>query len=465
MPARGLPVRKNQERHVKTISKQAVQQNLFRIIEFLKFDIWRMRLDEFPFGKSFLIRQLRIVILTLRGFDEDKCRLRASALTFYTLLSIVPVLAMLFGVAKGFGFEKILERELYENFPGQEEILNQIVGFSRSMLEATQGGVIAGVGLILLFWSVIKVLGNIENSLNSIWEIKEGRSWGRKFSDYLAIMLISPLIILVAGSLTVFISSELAQITSEIKYLSFFRPFVSDSLRLAPYILIWFLFSMIYILMPNTKVSFKAGILGGIVAGTIYQIVQWVYISFQIGVSRYNAIYGSFAALPLFLMWVQISWLVVLFGAEISFASQNVDTYEYEPDCLKVSPGFKRLLSLQVAHLLVKNFENGLKPLTDREISRRLQIPIRLMHQILYELVGSGLVSETRTKEDKGFGHQPALDINQLSVQSVLEALDRNGTDTIPVAATEAISVLSDSLRKFRETVSASPANKLLKDI
>ena len=152
--------------------------------------------------------------------------------------------------------------------------------------------------------------------------------------------------------------------------------------------------------MPNTKVNLGAGLLAGIIAGTIYQIFQGIYINFQIGVAKYNAIYGSFAAVPLFLMWVQISWWIVLFGAELSFASQNVRTYEYEPDCLKISPAFKKLLTLQVAHLLVQTFKNGEKPLTDAQISHRLDIPIRLMHQILYELVASGLLIETKTKED-----------------------------------------------------------------
>ncbi len=151
--------------------------------------------------------------------------------------------------------------------------------------------------------------------------------------------------------------------------------------------------------MPNTKVNFKAGLLGGVVAGTLYQIAQGAYISFQIGAARYNAIYGSFAALPLFLMWIQISWWIVLFGAELSFANQNVDTYEYEPDCLKVSSGFKKLLTLQIAQLLVKKFANGDKPLTDIQISGQLEMPIRLVHNILFDLVASGLVSETQNKE------------------------------------------------------------------
>ncbi len=436
-----------------------------KLIDFIRTDIWRIHLDDLPFGKSFLVKQLRILILSVRGFDEDKCLLRASSLTFYTILSIVPVVAMLFGIAKGFGFENRLEKVLLERFPSQEEVLVQVVGYARALLETTQGGVIAGIGVVFLFWTVIKVLSHIEAALNDIWEIKEPRTWGRKFSDYLSIMLISPLLMLVASSATVFIKAQITEITAKVKLLGMISPVIFTGLKLFPYVLIWILFSVIYIVMPNTKVQITSGILAGIVAGTIYQIAQLIYINFQVGVAKHNAIYGSFAALPLFLIWVQMSWWIVLFGAELCFANQNVNTYEYEPDCLNVSPGFKRLLTLQIVHLLIKNFSDGEKPLTDAQISSRLSIPIRLLHQILYELVESGLISETRTNEEKKFGYQPSRDINVFTINYVIEALEKNGTDTIPVAQTDALEVLSGLLQEFSTAIENSSANKRLIDI
>jgi len=450
---------------VKSTSKQDFRELIAKFFSFIRVDIWRMRLADLPFGKSFLIKQLRIIILALRGYNEDRCVLRASSLTFYTLLSIVPVAAMFFGIAKGFGFDNRLEKELFEKFPGQEEVLNQVITFSRSLLEQTQGGIIAGIGMVVLFWSVLKVLGHIEMALNDIWEIKEQRSWGRKFSDYLSIMLISPILVLMSGSVTVFITTQVEQFTQRVALLGVFSPLIAFLLKLIPYVLIWVLFTILYIIMPNTKVSFKAGLVGGVVAGTLYQIAQWAYISFQVGASKYNAIYGSFAALPLFLMWLQISWWIVLFGAELSFANQNVHTYEYEPDCLNISPGFKKLLTLQVAHLLIRNFSNGEKPLTYSQISNRLDMPVRLVHNIIFNLVESGLVSEIKTKADKEFAYQPARDIHLLTIQYVLEALDRNGTDTVPVAKTEEFQALSAALKNFSDAMESSAANKLLKDI
>ena len=444
-----------------------IKDQITRAIDFITTDIWRVRLEDLPFGKSFVIKQLRIIILTLRGFNEDKCFFRASSLTFYTLLSIVPMAAMLFGVAKGFGFEKLLRKELFDRFPGaaQQEVLTKVIEFAESLLEATKGGLIAGVGLVVLFWSVIKVLGHIETSLNDIWEIKENRTWGRKFSDYLAVMLISPMLIIVSSSATVFITSQITELTNQIKLLGMISPLIFLSFKLIPYVLIWILFSVIYVLMPNTKVRLKSGIVAGIIAGTIFQIVQGIYISFQIGTARYNAIYGSFAALPLFLMWVQISWWVVLFGAELSFANQNVATYEFEPDSSRVSPAFKKLLTLQVAHLLIRNFSKCEPPLSDSQISIRLEMPIRLLHQILYDLVQSGLFIETRATDDNHFGYQPACDINHLTIKRVLEAIEHLGSSRVHVAQTEELTALTESLNQFSQEMGNSPANKLLKDI
>ncbi|MFC1708935.1 YhjD/YihY/BrkB family envelope integrity protein [Candidatus Omnitrophota bacterium] len=436
-----------------------------KIINFIKIDIWRIRLKNVSRTKYFFIKLLRIILLSLRGFDEDKCQLRASALTFYSLLSIVPVVAMAFGVAKGFGFDQLLEKQLIEKFPGQEEIFAQVVGFAQTLLENTKGGVVAGIGVAILFWTVIKVLGNIETSFNDIWGVKKARALGRKFSDYLSIMLICPILVIVSSSVTVFISAQIVLITEKIALLGAFSPLIFFMLKILPYCVIWLLFSFIYIFMPNTKINLGSAVVAGIIAGTIYQFVQWGYINFQIGASKYNAIYGSFAALPLFLVWLQLSWLIVLFGAEISFAHQNVDTYEFEPDCLQVSYSFKKLLALRITNLLVKKFVKGQQPSTANEISHTLEIPIRLAREILFELSESGIVIETKTKDYKELGYQPARDVEPLTIKYVVDALEQRGTDSIPVLQDDELADISESLEAFSDSIEKSPKNKLLKDI
>ena len=185
---------------------------LKKIIQFLTTDIWRIRLKNYPPSKSFLLKQLRIILAAVRGFIDDKCKFRASALTFFSLLSVVPVIAMMFGIAKGFGLEKRVEAEILKKMQGQEKVAETIINFANSLLENASGGLIAGIGVALLFWSVIKVLSHIEHSFNDIWGVKTPRTIGRKFSDYLSMVLICPFLLIIAGSANVVISTQVRAI-------------------------------------------------------------------------------------------------------------------------------------------------------------------------------------------------------------------------------------------------------------
>jgi membrane protein len=278
-------------------------------------------------------------------------------------------------------------------------------------------------------------------------------------------MLLGPVLFIISSSATVFVTARITELTSEIRLLGIISPVISLGLKLIPYVVIWILFTVTYILMPNTRVTLKAGLTAGIVAGTIFQLVQWGYITFQVGATRYNAIYGSFAALPLFLMWVQISWWVFLFGAEFAFADQNIDEYEFEPEAKKISRAFRKVLTLQIVHLLVKNFAQGNRPLFDVEISSRLKMPLGLVHDILHDLVRSKVISEARTNAEQKYGYQPARDINTITIEYVVNAIDQNGTNSIPVAKTAEFETLSQAIEKFSDEMETSPANKLLKDI
>jgi len=438
---------------------------LQRIKDFISYDLWRIPSQKLTPRKSFLVRQLRMITLAFRGFDEDKCSLRASALTYYSLMSIVPMAAMAFGIAKGFGIQKLLEREVMEQFRGQQEVIARVMEFARSMLETTRGGLIAGVGVAFLFYLIVKLLGNIEQSFNDIWGATHARSLFRKISDYLSIMLIGPLLLVMSGSATVFIRTQIENLTQQISLLGPLSPLILFSLKLAPFLVIWALFTFMYVFLPNTKVRVRAALVGGIVAGTLFELVQWGYIAFQIGVSKYGAIYGSFAALPLFLIWLHISWMIVLFGAEIAFATQNVDTYEFEPDASRVKPMFKRLLALRIANLCIKNFCSGESPRNAEQISRVLEIPIRLVNRILFELVQCGVLSEVNGEKETNPGFQPARNVEALTVNYVLRALDGLGTDNIPVERSEELERIQDTLREFSTLVENSEANRLLRDI
>lgn len=432
---------------------------------FLGIGIWRIRLREQPAARSFVIKYVRMLLLAIRGFDEDKCQLRASALTYYALLSIVPIAAMAFGVAKGFGFEERLEERIFAAFPEQEDVVAQIIEFARNMLDNTSGGLIAGIGVAVLFWTVIRMLGNIEKSFNDIWGIKSPRSFGRKLGDYLSVMLIGPVLIIASSSLNVFIKAQAIALEEGNELFAASGKLLQFGLQFWPYLLIWVLFAFIYVFMPNGKVRIVSGILGGIIAGTLYQLLQWGYINSQSYLSSYGAIYGSFAALPLFLIWLHVSWLIVLFGAEISFAHQNVDTYEFEPDCIKASPAVKKLMSLRLAQMTVQRFVRGEPPLDAEQMAHELGVPVRLVRELLFELVEARVLSEVQDDLKQEPSFQPALDTDKITLHLVLERLEHRGTEEIPMIRSEETEKLVSSLEDLRRATETSSSNLRLKDL
>ena len=360
-----------------------------RIIHFIQTGIWEIRLKDLSPLKAFFVKYLRVILLGSRGFIRDNCQKTASVLTYYSLLNIVPVVAVAFAIAKGFGLEKVIEKQILQmadKANWQADITSQIITFSHKLLEQAKGGLIAGIGIILLFWTVISILGKIEESFNEIWEVKKSRTLVRKFSDYLTAMLVAPILLIISSSATVVVSSQVKEIVNKIGFLGVFSSLIFFLLNLLPYVSMWFLFAMIYLIMPNTRIPLRSGILGGIAAGTVFQIVQWIYIKFQIGVASYGAIYGSFAALPLLLAWLQMSWMIVLLGAEIAYAYEHYETFGFHPDYSRISFSSRKLLILRIFHLLTKKFSLGEKPLSANQIAHALEIPVRLVRQLLHEL-------------------------------------------------------------------------------
>ncbi len=435
-------------------------------LQFMKGDIWRIRAAELHGPKGLLIRYLRIFIVAGKGFLRDDCILWAASLTYYSLLSIVPVFALAFAIAKGFGFQQHLEELIVEQFVGQEQITTRLLEYSRNLLEDASGGVIAGVGVVFLIWWVFRILETTELSFNNIWCVKKARTMGRKLSDYLSLMLIGPVLLVVSSSALVLFGTQVHTILELIGVVGVISPLITLAIQLVPYIIIWFLFSFMYVFIPNTRVKLSSGIRGGIIAGTIFVVTQWVYLTFQIGVARNNAIYGSLAALPLFLVWLNLSWLIVLFGAELTEAHQNEREYDFEPEAAKISPAFRRLLSLQITHLLVANFRDGGTPLSDSRIAEKLDIPVKTVRQILQSLTESSLIIAVPEEGHKErLSYHPSRDIDVYTVSYVLDALESAGVDTIPVAGTESLKRFSKSLDTFRGLVERSDANVRLKDI
>jgi membrane protein len=436
-----------------------------KLQKFLKQDIWRIRTREAKGFRGKCIRLLRIFLLSFSQFSSDMCSLRASALTFYSLLSIVPVLAMSFGIAKGFGLDKLLREKIMEAMQGQQEVLTRIITFAETMLDNTKGGLVAGVGVALLLWSVIQVLGNIESSFNDIWGIKKQRSLGRKFTDYLSLMMIAPVLYIVATSATVFAASQVTAITQKLAFLGAVAPLIMMGIKLVTFLVFGGLLTYLYIAMPNGKIHFKSALLGGIVAGVLYQVVQWIYIRFQVGVSSAGAIYGSFAALPLFLIWLQMSWRIVLYGAELAFSHQNEQTFEFEQDCLSANYEIRKLLSLRIAQMCVARFAEGLAPLSAEGIAAQLEMPVRLTRDLLFRLTEANILTIVQGESERDRLYQPARDVGNMTVHFVIGQMEKAGTTEVPVAKTPELEKLRGSLAAFDRALQKLPENKLLKDL
>jgi membrane protein len=427
--------------------------------------IWHTPLSEISKWKTFVYKQMRIILLAARGFSNDKVNLRASALTFYSLLTVIPVAAIAFAIAKGFGLDQNLKQIIIDKFQSEQEVLKWLLQNAENAIAQTKGAYIAGVGMIILFWSVMSLLNHIESSFNHIWQIRSSRPWFRKFTDYLTIMLIAPILLVLSGGITGFIIKDLPDYMNNAPILDFFKPVISLLVKLIPYLLTWLTLTILFIIMPNAKVKLVPALISGIIAGTILQVLQWLYIDLQFGITKLSAIYGSFAAVPLFIIWMQSSWIVVLLGAELSFANQNISRYEYEAEALNISNYQKRALVLMIMHMIIRNFTLGEKPISAEYIAGNLKIPVRLVRDILQDLSSADLVSIIHMNEEKERLYQPALDVNRLTVSYVFSRLDKKGVEQIMVIRNKDYEKIISMLEKFDKLITKSDSNILIKDL
>lgn len=433
------------------------------ITHFVKEDVWLIPEQELDLLKGGAIKCLKVLLLSVQGFSRNLVELRASALTLYTLLSIVPVIAMLFGIAKGFGLEKTLQQQLLQQIPKQETTIIRLIEFAQNMLVSTEGGVVAGMGVIVLFWTVIKVIGTIEESFNQIWHIEQGRTLARKLSDYLSLMLLAPILLIAASSITVFVKTQIHWLVKALHISDAGSSVLLMTLNFLPVIIMSALFSFVFVFIPNQKIQLKAGVIAGIITGIIYQLVQAAYVSLQIGVSSYNAIYGSFAALPLFLVWLQLGWLIVLFGCEISFFIQYYETYKHHEKFSNLCFSLRKVLALQITHTIVQRFAKAEKALSLAEIAALFNLPVAVVHATLTSLIQCGILVEIKAELEEESLFQPAQDIDLLTVYAVVSGLENQGVTSVPqMKVFEKIVQINEC---FNSKLKTAAENCLLKEL
>lgn len=368
--------------------------------------------------REFLLKLLAVLVVSVDRFLKDSGMVSAAALTFYSVLSFIPFIALALGIAKGFGLSSVLEEQLHNQSFANPEVMDFVITFANHALENTKGGLITGLGIVFLLWAVIKVLGNTELTMNRIWGVNKGRTLTRKFTDYLSIMFIAPILVILISSINVFMTSNLQKMAMEDGFLSYAGSLIIILLRMLPFFLVWLLFIFLYRFMPTTPVKFKYAIVAGIVAGSIYQIVQWFYIRFQIGVSSYNAIYGSLAALPLLLVWLQLSWSIVLWGTELCYILRNRH-FLYKNPVERENKWVENIeLSVKVLRYISEEYmrNNGGPGLG--MISKKLKTGTGRLRIVLQELVDKNILAEIEDDDDTSY--LPMIDLHSLSLADVI---------------------------------------------
>ena len=430
------------------------------IITFFTDTVFRKSAGDFrnPVAR-WAVRQYKLLFYTVQGLSSHGTMVRSAALTFYTLMSLVPVVALVFAVVKGFGLADGLEQNLYEVLPQSPEVIDYVVDFAQKALARTQGGWVALVGVLTLFWAVIKVFGSIEDAFNNIWEVKGTRSAARKYSDYIAVVVIAPILWVVSSSFGNY-AAEILGVAA--------TPALEVLSRAASLAVTWVMFTFIYVVLPGTKVRLTSALTAGIVAGTVFLLFQWGYVYLQRWMTSYNAIYGSFAALPLFLLWMQISWEILLLGGELSFAYQNAARFDEERESLLVSYDCRRKLMVGVVVLVSRAFRDGRGAVSFSEIRDRLDVPTRIMNNILFTLVQARMLNEIRTEgTEYDLEYAPARDISQLRVYDVLEAVDSHGfgRDTIDMRTNRELRRGAEAVERLKAVTRASDRNVRIVDL
>lgn len=406
---------------------------------------------------NWLVRQYKLFFYTARGLQEHRTLVRCAALTFYTLISIVPILAVVFAIVKGFGIIEDLIANLYSLFPKNPEIIDYVVEFANKALENTKSGVVAAVGIITLFWAVIRVFGSIEDAFNNIWEVTSTRSIARKYSDYIAVVVAAPILWAAANGINTYAQSIFGGIDAA---------WVGWVSKLMSIVVMWVMFAFLYYVIPNTKVRIGSAIMAGIVSGTAFILFQWGYLYLQVLMTSYNAIYGSFAALPLFLMWVQYSWMILLFGGELAFAYQNIDKFDEERESLHINYDSRRKVLLAAMLVVIRHFLEGKGAISLSEIKQALNLPTRIVNSVLRSLVEAELLLELPS-EGKGFEDSfvPAKEVSTFTVYNILEAVEQSGNIDLDLNSSTELQAVSMELERIKSEARASEQNLRLVDI
>lgn len=410
------------------------------IIRFVRYDMWRRTSTEFngtfqKIGYS----AIRTIVLVVRGFSNKNLNDKAKSLTFSLIFAIVPILAMILAVAQGFGMADVIERQLYASFLGETNLVPTIMAMVERYLETAKGGLFIGIGILILLWAVYSFFQSVETAFNRIWNVRNSRSIFRQATTYIAIVVLIPVLIVCSAGINIFVHSTVEGVLHDNAIHMFFH---TNGAKMLQFFICWMLFTWMYIAIPNTKVQFLSALIPGILMGTLFQLLQMLSVYVIAMLSRTSIVYGAFATIPILMIWLQYTSLLILIGAEMSYAIQNNEEFEYEHDLSRMSRRYKDFVMLYLLSVIIKRFEAEEPPLTAHELAVQDNLPIRLVNRLLSRLVETGILREVYTDDEEERTYQPALDTHKISVGMVIGRIDRQGTE-------EFLQAVSPKMNKF----------------
>lgn len=397
-----------------------------RIREFIQYDLWRQsHIGIHAPKKRFLYRLLQTLILVGRGFKDQVLVVRANSLSFSLLFAFIPMMALIYAVARGFGFEEVFTEQLTGSFLAEANIAPVLLEWVERYLATARDGLFLGIGLVVLIWAVYAFFNMLENSFNSIWNVKKTRSFGRRMTNYVMTLLLVPVLVVVTSGISIFLNST--EVLSSV--LQAVEPLRRFMLRFIPFVATSAVFTWIFMAIPSTKVKFSSAIIPGVLMGFLYQVVQALSMYLVVLFTRMSIVYGAFSAIPLVLIWLNITCWLLLIGAELAFAIQNNDLFAYERDIETMSRRYKDYVMLYLLSVIVRRFEHGETPQTAHEMAMQNQLPIRLVNQLLARLEDTNIVRRVYVEQEEYEAFVPAMDIRLITVEMVIGKISAQGTE------------------------------------
>ena len=440
------------------MARESIWQRVKRNISYCVSGVWDDTRTLLP------VRAVKIVNLSIRSFLDRDLQIRAGSLTYSTVLAVVPALAMLFAIARGFGFQNLMQNELFRYFPSQQQALETALTYVDNYLAHASQGIFIGIGLVFLLWTLVSLMSNVEDTFNHVWGVTAKRSLQRKFTDYSALFLLLPLLMLCSAGISIFMSDAVQHVFAG----NPLSPVAHRLLAFTPTVISWIVFTAAYYLVPNTRVSFKGALFAGVLCGTTFQLVQWLFVTGQVYVSKYNAIYGSFAFLPLLLVWLQLSWLITLAGVVLTYAWQNFENFAHREKAKDASTTYSSHLAVAILSVAANRFKQHEPALTRTELLRDYELPSTLVDTLVDRLSRAGLLNAIAPREKDGQpAYQPAFDPDEMTVNEALNRLgDVGNTAFIPKADNRFAALVErlSSLHDQQQSVADVPLIELADD-